>query len=1551
MSANTSNLSGSLADYIGIPESTVVQQRLSTGTGSHLPPASSATFLYGDIGTPTAAPTPPVRSSSTLKKERPMISPPSKPLPTPPEKKEKKRKGELVVLLLLHLAFTAYFGGLRKPNRAHFTLIPTIVYIIAKQLAAHITNIEWPLHLFRLPLFTRGGSTEPCISGPTDVKHDVHVSFDRTLGEFRVVCELSVGNLPLGESVVSALPSAVDSHFIARALGIASPNQFHVTPKRRRYWHQLGVARLLASVALVWSLSGAQFGTPQCLTESCHAGLRLSPLELASLNVKKVNMSLCANPHLTAMSLVLLHSLRKPPPGSVLWVVSAPIQTLCAFLRRASIRHLQLCRASLRVNSPNAYLKQWRQDLDRKRSGVGANHPLQISSVSSGQNALAGCEMRRGGAASALVPINMRARGMPPQWALLLKSSNIPSSEQAKHPDLMLDVLHCYDESAKPKDKYMTNISGVTMASAGASLFWTSADCCASPSESLPPFGLSCRRGASVAPIDCDLLLASRGPARAHALGSLSVVFAPLMQSRGSSGSVDSVSQSSSTRCSSTATQPSLAFGEGLLMSDVPPATPHHKFSTLSSPLTSFVSGSPSSDYPPQSDGGAAPTFRGYSYNESTAGASAVATAASSSPATQHRRTSEVVAPRPPPPTPPHRTCSGANITADEKQNQASTASVPSLPTTSGVSVGGSSSFTSSGCSFYYYSGSGETGSSPTSGCAPPPPIPPHQASVAAAAAAAAVPVVPATASANDPAATLRGSHHRSVPPPLPSTAVCGSGGGGDGGGVCDHRAASSMEEYPCLSPSAQPQTSVRHPHVVPPPETFTSEEDDEEVDEAEDDDNDEDDENNLEAAAEESDLDVDLGAAEKEMSPETVNAMVLSFEAGATVRDTSPVSVSAKPHFDDVARVYAAQICLTKCLHADSHEIDVRVFFLPCLSTLNVYAPRLVTGPHRVRACVRARAALVARSHFATVLLSFQDATATLLPPPPPPPPPQPDTRGGPAHENGGTLTNGHSKKHPIPENDTSTVKPASSAKASPASKTAAFPAIPPTNATFQPATGTAPLHHFPNSPKSNHHQHAAPRRRTNNHHHRLTDLQVYEKLRAVVSAGSPTDKYCVVEKIGQGASGVVCSGYEIATNKLVAIKKMNISQQPKKELIINEILVMRANRQPNIVNFLDAYLVAPASPTSPSAVKTPPPPSLHSNAPSAGEELWVVMEYLDGGSLTDVVTETCMEEGHIAAVCREILRALEFLHSNNVIHRDIKSDNILLGMDGSVKLTDFGFCAQLSNERTKRSTMVGTPYWMAPEVVTRRQYGYKVDIWSLGILAIEMVDGEPPYLTENPLRALYLIATIGKPEIKERARLSATFLDFLDRCLEESVDKRATASELLNVRLCACCCCCCYCCFATPPYLTLTLIPFWCLFVLPASLHHHPGEAPLQPRASHPIGQGAEVTRLVRSRASKRPTLLNLTHSRTQPTSTPFSSDFTPLPHEYDDSKAFLNSPAALAPVQRFGTITCPSFGHRRSCIGLASTTTTATTTPPSVPAYFQHTLLRLYSRLLIY
>ncbi|RLV89943.1 Serine/threonine-protein kinase STE20 [Spathaspora sp. JA1] len=267
----------------------------------------------------------------------------------------------------------------------------------------------------------------------------------------------------------------------------------------------------------------------------------------------------------------------------------------------------------------------------------------------------------------------------------------------------------------------------------------------------------------------------------------------------------------------------------------------------------------------------------------------------------------------------------------------------------------------------------------------------------------------------------------------------------------------------------------------------------------------------------------------------------------------------------------------------------------------------------------------------------------------------------------------------------------------------------------------------------------------------------QIISKLQSICSPGDPNELYTDLLKIGQGASGGVYIAHEkLHSSNTVAIKQMNLEQQPKKELIINEILVMKGSKHPNIVNFIDSYLVK--------------------------GDLWVVMEYMEGGSLTEIVTHSVMTEGQIGAVCRETLKGLKFLHSKGVIHRDIKSDNILLNIDGNIKMTDFGFCAQINEINLKRTTMVGTPYWMAPEVVSRKEYGPKVDIWSLGIMMIEMIEGEPPYLNETPLRALYLIATNGTPTLKEPEALSLEIKQFLSWCLQVDFNKRATADQLLQ-------------------------------------------------------------------------------------------------------------------------------------------------------------------------
>ncbi|XP_068855762.1 serine/threonine-protein kinase PAK 3-like [Aphelocoma coerulescens] len=241
----------------------------------------------------------------------------------------------------------------------------------------------------------------------------------------------------------------------------------------------------------------------------------------------------------------------------------------------------------------------------------------------------------------------------------------------------------------------------------------------------------------------------------------------------------------------------------------------------------------------------------------------------------------------------------------------------------------------------------------------------------------------------------------------------------------------------------------------------------------------------------------------------------------------------------------------------------------------------------------------------------------------------------------------------------------------------------------------------------------------------------------------------------LGKKTRNLLHFGKRTGILPLVAIKKMRLRGQ-NGERAVNEILVLKDKKNPNIVSSLDSFLV--------------------------DEDLWLVMEYMDGGTLQDIVRQTRMAEGEMAAVSRECLQGLDFLHSNRVIHRDLKSSNILLATDGSVKLADFGLCTQLSPEQEQCSSMVGTAHWMAPEVVTSSPYGPKVDIWSLGIVTIEMVEGEPPYFEHTAAMARCLIRQNGTPQLQEPRRLSALLRDFLECSLEPDEEQRWSAQELLQ-------------------------------------------------------------------------------------------------------------------------------------------------------------------------
>eukprot|EP00123_Amoebidium_parasiticum_P011813 comp20914_c0_seq1/m.27887 comp20914_c0_seq1/g.27887 ORF comp20914_c0_seq1/g.27887 comp20914_c0_seq1/m.27887 type:complete len:570 (-) comp20914_c0_seq1:564-2273(-) len=261
------------------------------------------------------------------------------------------------------------------------------------------------------------------------------------------------------------------------------------------------------------------------------------------------------------------------------------------------------------------------------------------------------------------------------------------------------------------------------------------------------------------------------------------------------------------------------------------------------------------------------------------------------------------------------------------------------------------------------------------------------------------------------------------------------------------------------------------------------------------------------------------------------------------------------------------------------------------------------------------------------------------------------------------------------------------------------------------------------------------------------------------------PLDIYKNPQVIGKGASGSVYMA-EGPDGELVALKEMKLAEQDRIDLIANEIIVMKESKHPNIVNYVDSFLV--------------------------DNTLWVAMEYMQGGSLTDVIEHNfcTIPEPMMACIIKQTLLGLDHLHQRGVIHRDIKSDNLLISTTGDVKLTDFGFCATLTAEQAHRYTMVGTPYWMAPEVIRQVAYGPKADCWSLGVMLVELVEGEPPYLDEEPLKALYLITTIGTPELKHPERCSTGLLNFLGACLTVDPVTRPSAAELLKHPWLKCAC-----------------------------------------------------------------------------------------------------------------------------------------------------------------
>ncbi|KAI8614318.1 kinase-like domain-containing protein [Chytriomyces sp. MP71] len=250
----------------------------------------------------------------------------------------------------------------------------------------------------------------------------------------------------------------------------------------------------------------------------------------------------------------------------------------------------------------------------------------------------------------------------------------------------------------------------------------------------------------------------------------------------------------------------------------------------------------------------------------------------------------------------------------------------------------------------------------------------------------------------------------------------------------------------------------------------------------------------------------------------------------------------------------------------------------------------------------------------------------------------------------------------------------------------------------------------------------------------------------------------YTKQERIGKGSFGSVFKGFHNETGTPVAIKVIDLdAAEDELEDIQKEINILSQLNSDYITKYYGSYI--------------------------KGAKLWIVMEYCGGGSCLDLMHAGVFQEIFIAIVMKELLKGLEYLHHEEKLHRDIKAANVLLCSDGRVKIADFGVSGQLSQTMTikKMNTFVGTPYWMAPEIIEQAGYDKKADIWSLGITALELANGQPPYADLSPMKALFLIPENEPPRL-EGPHFSNGFKEFVSLCLQKNPVKRPHASELLR-------------------------------------------------------------------------------------------------------------------------------------------------------------------------